>query len=332
MNLKCVFLSVFAFAVPALCVGQLTDLNILTLDQFLKNSPQSINDSYSPIILVATNEGEGSLSASSNLPAQINGQSEAKFPETALANATITDSFATPTTPAQSTTASNLPSLAIEVETPFSLTDCINGVGKLIETLDKASKKEGKLENNNVVEVFASIMDYLRDRDDLHYTLVNYKWSPMDRIKVQQQEITRIWPDEVSRQKSITALSFEVEAADAVIWNLKIKNQQGEELNNFVGEVVLRHSLPRRYVYHLYNPTDIYSLSFNVRKENSDQEFTPIVIIQAGKADHVEHGKLALYYLIRAEEEFIEGKIEKSAATLRFAQGEIENFRRQSRR
>lgn len=241
-------------------------------------------------------------------------------------------SSSTPAEPLPTPGSTTIPLINISVQTPFSLTDCINGVGNIIESLEKVSKKEATIKTQNVAEVLDSITDYLKDRDDLHYTLVNYKWAPLDRIKVLQKEINRIWPDSDSRQKGVTALSFEVEQADAVISNLKITSQDGEELNNFVGEVVLRHSLPRRYVYHLYNPTDIYAISFDVRKENEEQKSTPIISILAGRADYVEHGKLAVYYLIRAKNELMDEKVEKATATLRFAQGEIENFRRQSRR
>lgn len=239
------------------------------------------------------------------------------------------------TLPETSTTLGSMPQLNminLDIQTPFSLNDCYDGVGTLIESLEKVGKKEASIRQENVANALDSIMDYLRDRDDLHYTLINYQWVPLERIRAQQHQISRLWADSETRPKGITALSFEVEEADAVISNLQIKSQDGEIINNFSGDIVLRHSLPRRYVYHLYNPTDIYSLSFDVSKEKETVGTTPIITIQAGRADFVEHGKRALYYLIRAENELEAEKVDKAAATLRIAQGEIENFRKQSRR
>ncbi|MDX1973126.1 MAG: hypothetical protein SFY68_11405 [Candidatus Sumerlaeia bacterium] len=246
--------------------------------------------------------------------------------------ASVLDSIPFPDAPVRIEAERINSTVSLNFPTPYSLSDCINIVERTTQALEQSSQIRSDLDPKKVDEVISQVVEYLRGRDDLHSTLLDYSWEPLDQIRIQQPQVRREWPNSMDRPKEVTAVSFEVLEADVVLSDLEIRDIDDKVIGPYSGEVVLRHSLPRRYVYHLYYPTEIKSIQFSVRKERPEQRQTPVIVMNAGRADRLEHGKYALFHLIRAQSEVQEGKIEKAAATLRIAQREIEKFRRQTRR
>lgn len=226
------------------------------------------------------------------------------------------------------------PMITVRLNTPYSLQDCINLVEEAMDALVNARGEISRIDLVAMNDVLDAVADYLQERDDLHSNLLGYSWEEIGRHQIRNSEnntFTYFFRDfEIPR--GITALSFEVERADSNLEKVEVFDSKGNLVGPYSSQMVLRHSFPRRYVYHLYQPTEIQTLRITASQMNPEANRTPQLIILAGRSDKTEHGKLAIYYILQAEEQIANNDIKTALETLQDARREIMTFRQQARR
>lgn len=196
-------------------------------------------------------------------------------------------------------------------ESPFSLPDCITilraiiaGIrvedGAAFTRFEPASLRRG-------IEV---VSNYLRARDDLHYNLVDYRWERVGTDSVTSaliQQLRFTWEDS-SMPTRVDALSLEALRGDVYLHSMMIYDDQGELAADYKFDdtrlMRLRHSLPRREVFHLWSPTAISRVDLALSRFDPLESVFPQVNLHVGRTNRPEHGKATIYYLSRAEQRF----------------------------
>lgn len=248
---------------------------------------------------------------------------DSKIEETVVADAQ--NSSNTPPKPKLST---------ITFQTPYSLQDCIDLVNDITEALVEVGGDLNRVDRQSLTDVLDAVADYLQERDDLHSNLLGYDWEEIGRHQVKDSNnntYSYIFRD-LEIPEGITALSFEAERADSILQKVEVYNTKNELVGPYSKEMKLRHSLPRRYVYHLYQPTDIKRITIKAKVERPELNRTPQIVILAGKSNQQEHGKLAIYYILQAEDLLARSEAKNALETLYRAREEITRYRLQTRR
>lgn len=233
-----------------------------------------------------------------------------------------------PLVPSDASAAPNV----LTFNTPYSIRDCIDIVDRATEMLRTTQGSLGGVEVASIYNALDAVVDYLEERDDLQSTLSDYSWEEIgrDQVRINSEEKSFIWREN-EIPKDVTAISFEVERADVVLKSVKVFDDQNQLVGPYSKEVTLRHSLPRRYVYHLYQPTNIQTLRFEATQVNPEANRTPQIILRAGRAEKIEHGKLGIYYILLAENQLREANKPVALETLAKAREEIRLYRLQVR-
>lgn len=222
---------------------------------------------------------------------------------------------------------------SVEYSLPFSLSDCYTMLSTARKALHEHASGEQQYDLESIVGLLETVTNYLRDRDSMHANLIDYEWSILASRAVDsalpRTETLRLDPR--NDGEDIVALSFEVDAADATIHVLEVYNDENELVGPFRREVTLRHSLPRRYVFHLYRPTDVQRILLTTSQARPGSGATPRIVIHAGRTDQPEHAKGAIHFIWRSQLAMRAGEFDKAQQRLQWAQDEIVEYRRMLR-
>ncbi|MBI5155423.1 hypothetical protein HZA57_09315 [Candidatus Poribacteria bacterium] len=271
--------------------------------------------------------------------AQGAGADVAELPAPARAG-TVLQATPTPTpTPVLSPSPSAAPTAPpIKFSPPFSLSDCLRLVSLATDAIPTDKAGQESVHRDSLGQLITSVTDYLKDRDDLHSNLIGYQWTRIGRGKVREPLIqgkTFDWsPEEYPAE--VSALSFEVTGGDAQLHAIRVFDPSSEEpIASFLSEsekpVLLRHSLPRREVFHLWRPATISKIEVAYSQVVPSAEVVPRVYVYAGRTDKPEYGKAAIFYLTRAQQRVELGRVAEGREDLVLARQEIIKYRRQLR-
>jgi hypothetical protein len=221
----------------------------------------------------------------------------------------------------------------VEYALPFSLSDCYSMLSTARKALQAQAAGQAEYDMDSIVDLLETVTNYLRDRDAMHTNLIDYEWQILTTRAVNsatpQTETIMLDPREDG--KDIVALSFEVDGADATIHTLEVYSHENELVGPFRNEVTLRHSLPRRYVFHLYRPTRVARIVLTTSQARPGSESVPRVVINAGRTDQPEPGKGAIHFIWRAQLALRGEDYDKAQRRLELAQDEILEYRRMLR-
>ena len=219
---------------------------------------------------------------------------------------------------------------------PFSLDDCRALLQQGTRALPGTPQEPESVERNSLIRLIESVRVYLTTRDDLNSSLAHYRWDQIERGRVSKgpldsDEFHFDEPQEIPRR--ITALSFEVEREDALLHYLAVYDTDGQLVADFEGlkssPAALRHSLPRREVFHLWRPTDIGRIELSYSQANPTSPTDPIVHIHGGRSSRPEHGKSAVFFLTRAEQRLRAGRFPEARQDISDAETHIGLWARQ---
>ncbi|MEQ8818861.1 MAG: hypothetical protein RLY93_01355 [Sumerlaeia bacterium] len=223
-----------------------------------------------------------------------------------------------------------------ELHPPFSLTDCEYLLGLA------ATEVEGNPEatDKDPRALLTSVRSYLTHRDDIYSTLFHYNWERIGRERVAEGVMDT---DEFSFYgedvpAAVNALSIEIRNADAYlfamqVWDADNPEQKILDLKFDDDPLLLRHSLPRREVFHLWRPARIgkIGLAYARTEQGSGPDREPKVVVYAGRTERPEHGKSAIFFIEQAENQLSQENEEAARRSIVLAQEAIAKFR-QTRR
>lgn len=223
--------------------------------------------------------------------------------------------------------------LSISFKTPYSLQDCMDILNTVTEVLIDVGGDLSRVDRESLNFAIDAVADYLQERDDLHSNLLEYKWQEISKHQVQgnSNNTYSFIFNEPELPTGITALSFESQRADSILQKVEVYTPGDELVGPFSKQMRLRHSIPRKYIYHLYQPTEIKKISIKATVYNPDLNKVPQIVIRAGKPQNKEHGKLAIYQLIQAQTQLSGEEPKSILETLVRAREEIARYRMQSR-
>lgn len=218
----------------------------------------------------------------------------------------------------------------VEYALPFSLSDCFTLLSTARNALRAQASGAAEYDMDSVVDLLETTTNYLRDRDSMHSSLADYNWTILASraadSDVPKTETILLSPE--ADGLNIAALSFEVADADATIHTLEVYSDENELVGPFRQVVTLRHSLPRRYVFHLYRPTRVGRIALSTSKSRPGDPNVPRIVILAGRTDKPEPGKAAIHFIWRAQLALRAGEYDKADKRLERAQSEIMEYRR----
>lgn len=222
------------------------------------------------------------------------------------------------------------PPLHVEYSLPFSLSDCYTLLSTARNALKAQAAGAAEYDMDSVADLLETTTNYLRDRDAMHSSLIDYRWTILASRAVETTEprTETILLSPEADGLDIVALSFEVDGADATIHTLEVYSDENELVGPFRREVTLRHSLPRRYVFHLYRPTRVSRVVMSTSQTKPGAQSVPRIVINAGRTDQPEPGKAAIHFIWRAQLAMRAGEYDKADKRLERAQSEIMEYRR----
>lgn len=220
----------------------------------------------------------------------------------------------------------------IPFSSPFSLNDCLNLLQAAVRVLPETPDQPVSFETQSFHRLLNSVSDYLKNRDEMHASLVGYEWDKIGRADVETGVIENIEIDLRKQEeppKDMTAISFRVERGDVLVHNMKVFDEDDDLVAEFRLEkpVQLRHSLPKREFFFLWRPTDIERISIAASKATPEREEDPRLFVLAGRTDKPEHGKAAIWFIDQAQIDIREGRLVMGRQKLARAQTEIRQFR-----
>lgn len=232
--------------------------------------------------------------------------------------------------------------IPISFRAPFSLNDCLNLLAFAASVLPEGENALQRIDRDSYLRLLESVSNYLKERDDLHASLVGYKWETIERARVRTGVIESLdlpftgpdAPPGTTIPKGVTALSFIVERGDVLFHNMKVYDVEDQLIAEFRREqaLVLRHSLPKREFFFLWQPTDVGRITLALSKASPADEVHPRILILAGRTNRPEHGKSAIWFLDGAHADIRAGRPEEARAKIRRAQAELRLFRDSVRR
>lgn len=193
---------------------------------------------------------------------------------------------------------------------PLSLNDCIDIVNRALDGVQippDAPAEELARHSNDLVQLIGTAYNYLNFRDDLHTSLANYQWVELGRVGIDNSD-SKTDNDVVAFEvpmERISALSLEAVDGDCRIHYLAVYDEKGQlrDEYNFRKEPrLLRHSLPRREVFHLWRRTTISRIVVENSRIGPRKESKPKLRILGGITERRELIKTALYHLSRARD------------------------------
>jgi hypothetical protein len=182
-----------------------------------------------------------------------------------------------------------LPDPPFRYESPFSLQDCITILRSVIAGMpvDNGAVMP-QFDRSSLRRAIDVVTNYLKARDDIHYNLVDYRW---ERVGIDSVTSALIQPLQFTWAKGtmperVDAFSLEAMRGDVYLHSMMVYDETGERVADykFDGQQVmrLRHSLPRREVFHLWRPTTVSRVElavsrFNPRPRSTRRSnFTPV--------------------------------------------------------
>ncbi len=217
---------------------------------------------------------------------------------------------------------------------PLSLNECLS----MIDRIEKALPKEANPDPESMQyspetlrRMVRSCYNYLNYRDDLHSSLSDYRWIWLNSGTV---ESTGQSPDKdlfvfdppIER---ISALSLETRRGDTYIHQIRVFDEKDKLRDSWVyseSPRLLRHSLPRRQVYHLWRRTTISLIEIEYSRAMVGEDYRPLVIIYGGITDDREYIKTAIYYLDLAARDVTAQKWPQAREDLLEAREKIEEY------
>lgn len=221
---------------------------------------------------------------------------------------------------------------------PFSLRDSQQLIDRLITALPESDDQPERYSRRSLRRIIVVVNSYLKVRDQRANSLADYRWEPIDRNKVDGRLIDNEeteW-EEGEGPADVSALSFEIDRADAFLHYLAAYGEDGELVTEYVSlrrqPALLRHSIPRREVFHLWRPTTLSRIEYAYSKADPEADESPVVTIYAGRTPRPQYGKSAIFFLTRAEQRIEAGHIAAAREDLVKAREDIARFSRQIRR
>jgi hypothetical protein len=215
-------------------------------------------------------------------------------------------------------------------ESPFSLQDCITILRAIIAGIRiEEGGAISRFEPASLRRGIEAVANYLRARDDLHYNLVDYRWERVGTDSVTSALIQQLqfkWEDSAMPAR-VDALSLEALRGDVYLHSMMIYDAEGNLAADYKFDdtrlMRLRHSLPRREVFHLWSPTAISRVDLALSRYDPSESIYPQVNLHAGRTSKPEHGKATIYYLSRAEQKFTAGDLAGVRQELQHALAEM---------
>lgn len=195
---------------------------------------------------------------------------------------------------------------------PFSTADCLTILEQVLASLPQNEDARQAYSTPSMLRAVETTNNYLKQRDELHSTLVGYRWQEVGSLVVNKATYelrTASW-DALTQPQAITALSFEARDGDVMITSLAVFNDANERVANFAfsetSPVMLRHSLPRREVFHLWRKTRLARVEITAAlapgRSGADKGIGRIVI-HGGSTSRPEYAKSAIFFLTLTEED-----------------------------
>ncbi|CAN5381506.1 hypothetical protein BH09SUM1_BH09SUM1_03140 [soil metagenome] len=200
---------------------------------------------------------------------------------------------------------------------PLSLDECMKLIARARELTPATDASQTSPENTATIgNMVRASYEYLRFRDDLHTSLARYVWLKLDSEYV-QNGIGEVDKDVMAFDppvERISALSIEAVNADTLLYSIRVYDEKKALRTTFdytKDPKTLRHSLPRRDVFHLWRRTTISRIEIEYsRLPGVDKSVRPRVVVYGGITDPPEHIKTAIYYLEETPELLQEKKWE----------------------
>lgn len=223
---------------------------------------------------------------------------------------------------------------------PFSTSDCLTILEEVLAALPQNESEAQKYSTRSLLKGVETTNNYLKQRDELHSTLVGYRWQEVGSMVVNKAtyELRRAEWDALTQPQAITALSFEARDGDVMITSLSVFNDANERVANFnfseTSPVILRHSLPRREVFHLWRKTRLARVEITAAlapgRAGVDQGIGRVVI-HGGSTNRPEYAKSAIYFLTLTEEDLRSSDPHSGRKDLARAIDELREYKRESR-
>lgn len=222
---------------------------------------------------------------------------------------------------------------------PFSTADCLNILEQVFAALAQEEDGQQLYSTRSMLRAVETTNNYLKQRDELHSTLVGYKWQEIGSIAVGKAtyELRGADWDALTQPPEITALSFEARDADVKITSLAVLNDTNERVAFEFSDkspVVLRHSLPRREVFHLWHPTRLRRLEITAALAPGRAGTVPPlgrVVIHGGSTTRREYAKSAIFSLNETEEDLRSADPRSASIHLADAIDDLRELRRESK-
>ncbi len=214
---------------------------------------------------------------------------------------------------------------------PLSLGEChelIERVLSYVPTVDDGSLPPD-IHLDSLVRMVTSSYNYLNFRDDLHTSLIHYNWTELGEVRVDRTEgidsgTLRFDPP----SPRVSAISIDVRRGDIWLHRMRVYDEREELRHEFdytVTPRLIRHSLPRRQVFHLWRRADVARIDTEFSRANPNLGTSPIVTLTAGTTNRPEHVKMALFHLNEARNELRELRWSRARSELERAHTAVGN-------
>jgi len=234
--------------------------------------------------------------------------------ETAMAPVDNVLSLDLEATDSRSTTTVRLSVEPISYLPPLSVEDCITLSQRLVRHLENTPDrvKPGSIDPS-VFRLVDSVRAYLRSRDEQYSPPLDYEWTFLSRGRVSRDgpdvDVFE-FPEPIDR---VSVLGFEADDGDIVIHQLQIFDENGTVIAGYRGEEnkrwLVQAYYPRRDLFHLWRRATISKIEVRYESANPEAPLDPRLLINVGKSNMREYGKMAIFHAGEANEALARGEV-----------------------
>lgn len=214
---------------------------------------------------------------------------------------------------------------------PLSLNDCQRLLDELVAEVAATAEEPSEAQRDRRLRVAQEVARYLRDRDNIHGTLNEYRWDLLIRSKVADSEVDRDAFDFTPPRRRISVLSFEAEGADVLIEDVRVFDEHNRVVDGFRTQPqedwTVETSLPRRETLHFWRRTSISRVEVTYRQLRRTSTLPVRLYIYGGESEQREFAKMAIFQLDLAREKMAAGETAAALELLREAREHIGSYR-----
>jgi hypothetical protein len=257
--------------------------------------------------------------------------------ETAMAQGENVLSLDLEATDGRSTSTVRLTVQPISYLPPLSVEDCIALSQRLTRHLDHVPDRvdPGSIDPS-AFRMVDSLRAYLRSRDEQYSSPLDYEWSFISKGRVSRDgpdvDVFE-FPEAIDR---VSVLGFEAEDGDIVIHQVKVYDESGAIIAGFRGEHdnrwLVQAYYPRRDLFHLWRRATISKIEVRYEAADPAAHTDPRLIINVGKSNIREYGKMAIFHAGEAKDALSVGDIAAARKALTELHKNAADFRNELRR